>query len=152
MAKEERAVLEDLFYGKNAFFFWFTQIAGLVLPIIILSFKRFRQSIKWVVAASVMVLLGALINRYLIVVPNMLHPFVPIQHAQHGYATYNPTLIEWTITASSLAGFVLLIILLFKPFPVITMWEVTEEVEKRGEKEIGVENIITLQNIPTHAS
>ena len=46
-----------------------------------------------------MVLLGALINRYLIVVPNLLHPFVPIQHAQHGYATYNPTLIEWTITA-----------------------------------------------------
>ena len=99
-----------------------------------------------------MVLLGALTNRYLIVVPNMLHPFVPIQHAEAGYATYNPTLIEWTITASSLAGFVLLIILLFKPFPVITMWEVTEEVEKRGEKEIGVEAIVNLQNIPGHAS
>lgn len=152
MAKEEKAVLEDLFYGKNAFLFWFTQVVGLVIPIIILSFKKIRQSIKWVVAASVMVLLGALVNRYLIVVPNMLHPFVPIQHTQHGYATYNPTLIEWTITASSLAGFVLLIILLFKPFPVITMWEVIEEVEKRGEKEIGVENIANLQNIPGHAS
>jgi Ni/Fe-hydrogenase subunit HybB-like protein len=98
-----------------------------------------------------MVLLGALINRYLIVVPNMLHPFAPIQNAQPGYATYHPTIIEWMITASSLAGFVLLIILLFKPFPVITMWEVTEEIEKRGEKEIGVEDILNPQIITGHA-
>ena len=151
MAKDEKAVLEDLFYGKNAFLFWFTQVAGLIIPIIMLSFKKIRHSIKAVVIAAVLVLLGALINRYLIVVPNMLHPFVPIQHAQPAYATYNPTLIEWTITASSLAGFLLLIILLFKPFPVITMWEVIEEVEKRGEKEIGVEDIVNLQNLPSHA-
>lgn len=32
------------------------------------------------------------------------------------------------------------------------MWEVIEEVEKRGEKEIGVENIVNFQNIPGHAS
>jgi molybdopterin-containing oxidoreductase family membrane subunit len=152
MAKEEKAVLEDLFFGNNAILFWFTQVVGLVIPIIILSLKKMRQSIKWVVAASVLVLLGALINRYLIVVPNMLHPFVPIQHAEHGYASYIPTLIEWTITASSLAGFVLLIILLFKPFPVITMWEVTEEVEKRGEKEIGIEEFSNFKNLPGHES
>ena len=36
MAKEEKAVLEDLFYGKNAFLFWFTQVVGLLIPIIIL--------------------------------------------------------------------------------------------------------------------
>lgn len=151
MAKDEKAVLEDLFYGKNAFLFWFTQIGGLIIPVILLSFKKIRHSIKGVVIAAVLVLLGALINRYLIVVPNMLHPFVPIQHAQPAYASYNPTLIEWTITASSLAGFLLLIILLFKPFPVITMWEVIEEVEKSGEKEIGVEDIVNLQNIHSHA-
>lgn len=152
MTKEEKYVLEDLFYGKNAFLFWFTQIAGLVIPIVMLSFKKARHSIKWVVTAAVMVLLGALINRYLIVVPNMLHPFVPIQHAQPGFATYNPTLIEWTITASSLAGFVLLIILLFKLFPVITMWEVIEGVEKHKEEEMGVEEFSNFKNLPGHAS
>lgn len=152
MAKEEKSLLNDLFYGRYAFLFWFTQIVGLVIPIIMLSFKKIRHNIKATVAAAIMVLLGALVNRFIIVIPNMLHPFVPIQHAQPGFATYSPTLIEWTITASSLAGFVLLIILLFKPFPVITMWEVIEGVEKHKEKEMGVEEFNHIQNVPGHAS
>lgn len=152
MAKEERFLLNDLFFGNHALLFWFTQLVGLVIPIVLLSSQKIRHNIKATVAVAVMVLLGALVNRFIIVVPNMLHPFVPIQHAQPGFATYNPTLIEWTITASSLAGFVLLIILLFKPFPVITMWEVIEGVEKHKEKEMGVEEFNHIQNIPGHAS
>lgn len=152
MAKEEKSLLNDLFYGNHAFLFWFTQIVGLVIPIALLSSQKIRHNIKATFAVAVMVLMGALINRFIIVVPNMLHPFVPIQHAQPGFATYNPTLIEWTITASSLAGFVLLIILLFKPFPVITMWEVVEGVEKHKEKEMGVEEFNHIQNVPGHAS
>lgn len=152
MAKDERSLLNDLFFGKNAFLFWFTMIAGLVIPVVLLSFKKIRKSIRGVVIVAVLVLLGALINRYLIVTPNLLHPFIPIQHAQPGFSTYNPTLIEWTITASSLAGFVLLIILLFKLFPVITMWEVIEGVEKSSEKEVGVEKLSNIQIIQGHAS
>ena len=152
MAIEESGLLNDLFFGKNALLFWFTMIAGLVIPVVLLSFKKIRQSIRGVVIVAVLVLLGALINRYLIVTPNMLHPFIPIQHAQPGFATYNPTLIEWTITASSLAGFVLLIILLFKLFPVITMWEVIEGVERSSEKEIGVEDLSNIQIIRGHAN
>ena len=152
MEKAEGGLLKDLFFGKYAFLFWFTMIAGLVIPIVLLSFKKIRQSIRGVVVVAVMVLLGSLINRYLIVTPNMLHPFIAIQHAQLGYATYNPTMIEWAITASSLAGFVLLIILLFKLFPVITMWEVIEGVEKSGEKEVGVEDLSNIQIIQGHAS
>ncbi|OQP60152.1 hypothetical protein A3860_34290 [Niastella vici] len=152
MAKDERGLLNDLFFGHNALLFWFTMIAGLVIPVIMLSIKKLRQSIRWVVFASLLVLLGALINRYLIVTPNMLHPFIPIQHAQPGFTIYNPTVIEWTITASSLAGFVLLIILLFKLFPVITMWEVIEGVEKNGEEQVGIEDLSNLQIIQGHAS
>ena len=152
MEKGEAGLLKDLFLGKYAFLFWFTMIAGLVIPIVLLSFRKIRKSIRWVVFISVLVLLGALINRFLIVTPNMLHPFIAIQHAQPGYATYYPTLIEWTITASSLAGFLLLIILLFKLFPVITMWEVIEGVEKSSEEEVGLENLSNLQIIRGHAS
>lgn len=148
MSKEESFVLNDLFRGHNAYFFWFSEIVGLVIPMVMLSFKQVRHSIKAVVWVSVMILLGALINRYIIVVPNMLHPFIPIQAVQAGYNTYHPTLIEWMIVASSLAGFVLLIILLFKPFPVITIWEVKDELEKHPESELGMQNIIEPQ-IPT---
>lgn len=152
MAKDERYLLNDLFTGNNAVFFWFTQVVGLVIPIVLLSFKKIRHSVKAVVWISVMVLLGALINRYLIVVPNMLHPFTPMQATQPGYSSYIPTMIEWLIVASSLAGFVLLIILLFKPFPVITMWEVEEELEKHGENGLGVQNILKPQIPSSHVT
>ena len=142
MTKEESFLLNDLFMGRNSFFFWFTQIVGLVIPIVLLSFKKVRHSIKAVVWVAVMVLLGALINRYIIVVPNMLHPFIPIKGAHQVYNNYVPTVIEWAIVASSLAGFVLLIILLFKPFPVITIWEVEEGLEKHPENELGVQDLL----------
>lgn len=152
MQKPEKHVLNDLFFGNNAFIFWFTEIVGLAIPVVLLSFKKIRNSIKAVVIIAAVVLLGALINRYVILIPNMLHPFIPIEHAPPGYASYFPTLIEWTIAASSLAGFVLLIILLFKPFPVITMWEVIEGVERSGEEELGVEGLSNVQIIQGHGT
>ncbi len=151
MEKGESVLLNDLFFGKYAFLFWFTMIVGMVIPVILLSLKKIRHSIRAVVAVSVFVLLGSLTTRYLIVTPIMMHPFIPIQHAQAAYATYNPTLIEWTIIASSLAGFLLLIILLFKLFPIITMWEVIEGVEKSGVEEVGIEDLSNVQIIQGHA-
>lgn len=145
MHKDEQALLNDLFHGKNSIIFWFTEVAGLVIPVIMLSFKKIRNSINGVVIASTLVLLGALLNRFIIVIPNMLHPYVFIKHAQ---AVYNPTLIEWTITASSLAGFLLVIILLFKLFPVITIWEVKEDMEKHSEPIIPKN--VELKILPQH--
>lgn len=146
MHKEEKILLNDLFYGRFSIVFWFTQIAGLVIPIIMLSFKKVRTSIKGTVSAAILVLLGALTNRFIIVVPNMLHPYVYVKYSQ---PVYNPTLIEWLITASSLAGFLLVIILLFKLYPVITIWEVKEEMEKHGEPIIP-QNINQSQILPPH--
>ena len=138
--------------GKYAFLDWFTMIAGLVIPVILLSFKKIQQSISGVVSLAVLVLIGALINSYLIVTQNMLNPFIPIQHALPGYNTYNPTLIEWIINASSLAGFLLVIILLFKLFHVINMWEVIESVEESSEKEVGIANCSSFQFNQSHAT
>ncbi len=141
MKGEEKAVLEDLLTGSHSLMFWGVQILGLALPIVLLSFPQVRHSIRRVVWVSALVLVGALLNRYLIVVPNLLHPFLPIQSPEPGYATYFPTWVEWAITAASLAGFVLLVLLLFKPFPVVTIWETAIETEKSGVKAVGLENL-----------
>jgi molybdopterin-containing oxidoreductase family membrane subunit len=126
-------------FGHFAFLFWFVIIAGLIIPIVILSIGKLRDQIPWVVTAAILVMGGAIVNRYLIVIPNMLHPFVPIQHALPGYATYNPTWVEWAISAAGFTGFTLFIILIFKPFPVITIWETIEGVTQEGHEEVGLE-------------
>lgn len=139
MERGEREVLNDLFFGHFAPLFWFVQLVGTALPLVLLSIRRVRHSIKGVVAASVLVLLGALVNRFLLVIPNMLHPFFPIQNPPSGFDFYHPTWVEWTITASSMTGFLLVILLLFRVFPVVAIDEIAQEARKVGERELGMQ-------------
>lgn len=141
MQGDEEDLLNDLLFGRHAVLFWVTQIFGLIVPIIMLSFRKIRDSIRWVVFVSWLVLICALVNRYIIVIPNMMHPFIPIQNAPAGYATYFPTLIEWLVSGAAMAGFVLVMILFFKAFPIVTIWETEEGVEKAGDDAIGLENM-----------
>ncbi|MEI6815320.1 MAG: NrfD/PsrC family molybdoenzyme membrane anchor subunit [Bacteroidota bacterium] len=150
MEKDEKEFLDDLMFGRYKIPFWFVQIGGLVIPIILLSFKKIRSSIRYIVPVAALVMVGAIVNRYLIVVPNMLHPFVPIQHPLPGYDSYNPTWIEWAISTAGFTGFILFIILLFKPFPVITIWETMESVEKNGVDEVGLEYMSNQKYAPRY--
>jgi molybdopterin-containing oxidoreductase family membrane subunit len=72
------------------------------------------------VTASIAVLVGMWLERWNIVVPTMTHPYlVP-------YATYHPSLTEISLTAASFAIFILMFVVFFKLFPVISIWEVSE--------------------------
>jgi len=47
------------------------------------------------------------------------------------WGSYFPTWVEWSITAAGFAGFALLFALFAKVFPVVSIWEVREELESR---------------------
>jgi molybdopterin-containing oxidoreductase family membrane subunit len=72
------------------------------------------------VIASSFVVVGMWLERWNIVIPTTTHPMlIP-------YGTYTPSLTEISITAASLAGFVLMFIIFFKLFPAISIWEIAE--------------------------
>jgi Ni/Fe-hydrogenase subunit HybB-like protein len=72
------------------------------------------------VIAAVCVVIGMWLERWYIIVPTMTHArLVP-------YATYQPTLTEWSLTAASVALFCLMFIVFFKLFPAVSIWEVAE--------------------------
>jgi molybdopterin-containing oxidoreductase family membrane subunit len=62
------------------------------------------------------------VERFLIVVPSMATPQVPFD-----WGVYQPTWVEWSITAASFAAFALLYAVFSKVFPIVSMWEVREE-------------------------
>ncbi len=128
MKGEDAAYLTDLFIGKFAPMFWAVQILGLILPTVLLMFKKFRRPLPMFII-SIFVIVGAWFKRFLIVIPTLLHPFLPLQEIPNAYKTYIPTFAEWSITIASLAGALLIITVFVRYFPIISIWEVAEERE-----------------------
>ncbi|MDR7434546.1 MAG: NrfD/PsrC family molybdoenzyme membrane anchor subunit [Armatimonadota bacterium] len=199
MATHERGYLTAVFSGPYARLFWFTQIVGVLLPVLLLTLPRIswvrrlgdlplfqprpilaalatatgisffllisrspvaavenvdtiRTVALWVVfalggwsflgllpifhtwpitaavVASLLVNIGAWMKRFVIIVPTLENPFLPIQNVPVIWAIYKPTWVEWSITAAALAGFVLIYLLFSKLFPIVSIWETREAV------------------------
>ena len=80
--------------------FWIAQIAGLILPIVLLLFSYFRKPLP-IAIISFIVLVSAWFKRYIIVIPTLEHPFLPVQNVPEHFQHYAPTSIEVMITIFS---------------------------------------------------
>ena len=129
MKTSEEPYLTGLFTGNFALPFWFAIIIGMILPIIILLFRKGRKPLPMFIV-GIMVIVGAWFKRYLIVTPTLLHPFLPMQDVPEHYRHYFPSWEEWAITMGSLAGTLLIITILARIFPIIPIQEtITEQHE-----------------------
>jgi molybdopterin-containing oxidoreductase family membrane subunit len=126
MKTAEAIHLKNLFSGSYASMFWIVQILGLVLPIVLMIIPFFRRPLPLTIIAAVM-LVSAWFKRYLIVIPTLEHPFLPVQNVPDFFQNYAPTSIEITITLFPFFAALLIISLLAKMFPVITIWEYAED-------------------------
>ncbi|WP_075590290.1 NrfD/PsrC family molybdoenzyme membrane anchor subunit [Labilibacter marinus] len=120
--------IHELFLGKHAIMFWFSQIFGLLIPMVVLLWKPFRKPLPLFII-SLFVLVSAWLKRYIIVIPTMEHPFLPVQNLPHEWVVYQPTIIETAVTIGSIIMGLMIISVLAKLFPVIPIWEMAEEEE-----------------------
>jgi Ni/Fe-hydrogenase subunit HybB-like protein len=139
----EKVLLDRLFRGDYAPYFWTTQVVGVALPMLlmgaVLGPKRYRQfAIPGLGLASFLVIIGAWAKRYLIVVPTLSSPFLPIQRVPATWAHYSPSWVEWSITAAAFAAFLLLYTLLSKVFPVVSIWETRHTARSEEEEMVEV--------------
>lgn len=125
---QEDIHLNTLIYGEYAGIFWFAQIVGLILPIIILLFKKGRKPLPMFIV-GLMVVVGSWWKRYIIVTPTLLHPFLPIEGVPESWHHYFPSLHEWLITIATLAMALLIITFLIRYLPVIPIQRTADEQE-----------------------
>lgn len=130
MAGAEGELAERLFFGDWARLFWPVQIVGVLVPLVLLAIPKTR-TVRGIVFASVLVVVGAWLKRYVIIVPTMMNPFLGIQGVPWEWAHYSPTWVEWSITAGAFAGFMLLFTVVSKLFPIVSVWETRQA--HRGE-------------------
>lgn len=124
--KGEDAHLNELLTGHYAGLFWFVTLAGLVLPIIVLLFKKGRKPLPMFLI-GIIVVIGSWWKRYIIITPTLLEPFLPIQGVPESWHTYFPSLHEWTITVATLAMALLIITVLVRFLPAVPIQRIYDE-------------------------
>lgn len=113
-------VLFSILLRDYAVPFWIFIVLGLVLPILLVAWPRTRTA-PGMGFASGLVILGMFLKRYLIVVPPLTQPLIGSDAG-----SYFPGFLEMLITGGAAAGMVLLLIGLFRVFPVLAIHEMIE--------------------------
>lgn len=112
--------LLDTLFSKYFWQFIFANYIGVLVPIFIIFFKKFR-TIKSITFAAVIAVLGLWLNRYLITIPTLETPYLPIQDTRPEWIHYSATWVEWALSFAGIAAFLLFFTLLIKFVPVIPM-------------------------------
>ena len=106
--------------------FWAMVVCNFVIPVPILSIKRFR-TITGTAIASCTIIVGMWLERFLIIVPALDHKFLP-----YAWGSYRPTWVEDTLMASSFGLMALLYLLFSKAVPMISIWEMKVGLQPHG--------------------
>jgi molybdopterin-containing oxidoreductase family membrane subunit len=117
------ALLELLLTGRLAPFFWLFSIGGLIVPILLIAIP-YTRTIPGITVASLAVVLGMWLKRFLIVVPGLAEPQIASD-----VTIYWPTMVEVSITVAAAAAIPLMMLLFFRVFPIISIYEVEEAAE-----------------------
>jgi molybdopterin-containing oxidoreductase family membrane subunit len=97
--------------------YWTMVVCNFVLPLVLMGIRYFR-TITGCVIASIGVVIGMWLERFLIIVPSLGHKYLP-----YSYGTYRPQPVEIIVAAATFAAMALLYVLFAKVVPIISIWE-----------------------------
>ncbi|MBT7995745.1 MAG: polysulfide reductase NrfD, partial [Bacteroidetes bacterium] len=109
-------------FKQYGWLFLFTNIIGIIIPILIVGIKKL-QSISSIGIASIIILVGMWVKRYISIIPTLETPLFPIQDARPEYVHYSATWVEWILTLSGLALFLFLVTVVTKLIPIVQLTE-----------------------------
>ena len=119
-AAAEMPVFWSKVSGRYAPLFWLMVACNFLIPFPILAISKLR-TLPMMFFASVCILVGMWLERFLIIIPTLTHPFLP-----YNYGTYRPSVTEMAIAGGTVGLFLLLYLLFVKFCPMISIWEIEE--------------------------
>jgi Ni/Fe-hydrogenase subunit HybB-like protein len=138
-------VIEKLFNpAKYGWWFLFSNVAGILIPIFIVAFPKTRKP-NWIALASFFMVIALWVKRYLIIVPTLESPLLPMQDTRMEYVKYSATWVEWALTFAGIATFFLFFTLLSK---FITIIPISEFGETEKAKEVVAETEHKTEIVP----
>ena len=121
----EQQLSEALLTGRYAPIFWGSTLALLVslIALAVMGLQK-RWRLSWLIAAGVLVNVGALGKRYLIVVASQTHG----QLLPYGVGSYTPSWVEIGVAIGLFSLGTLMVAVFMKVFPIIELDDDLEEV------------------------
>lgn len=122
--QSSEGVLYALLLQRYAPLFWTFVALGLVVPVLLVALRR---TVGAATAAAGLVVGALWLKRFLMFVPPLTRPLVG-----GAFGTYAPSWVEWTITAGAAAAIPLLLLLVFRLLPVLSI----DEMAATGSEEV----------------
>ena len=138
-AKWDSEVIHKIFDpAQYGWFFLFSNFAGIIVPVAVVAIPATRKPGILAIASFFMVL-ALWVKRYLIIVPTLESPLLPMQDIRPEYIKYTATWVEWALTGAGIATFFLLFTIISKFVTIIPISEfgTKQELgvpEKKSEK------------------
>ena len=125
--KWDSEVMEKLF-NPDEYGWWFliSNVFSIVIPIVVVAFKKLRTP-NLITLSALLLVFGMWIKRYLIVVPTLETPLLPIQDTRPEYIHYSATWVEWALSFAGLATFILFFIIMAKLVTIVTVSDYAEK-------------------------
>jgi len=109
-------------FGEFGFMYLIMIFITMFFPIIILVIPKFRN-VNTITLVSLLVVIGLWLKRYILIVPTLETPFIPMQDIRPEYVHYQATWIEWVLSIAGIALFVIFFMLYNKFMPIIPISE-----------------------------
>jgi Ni/Fe-hydrogenase subunit HybB-like protein len=137
--KWENEVLHKLFSpSEYGWWFLFANLFGCLMPILIPAIKATRKP-GWITLSALFMVAALWIKRYLIIVPTLESPLLPMQDTRTEYVHYSATWVEWALTGAGIATFLLFFTIMSK---FVTMVPISEFSNREMPEETAVPKII----------
>ncbi len=122
-------LLIQLLFKKFYWPFIISNYIGVLLPLLVVGIARFR-TIRNITLTAVVVVIALWLNRYIIVVPTLESPYLPIQDSRPEWFSYSATWVEWSLTAAGVAIFCLLFTVASKFITIVPVTGLSGEEKK----------------------
>jgi Ni/Fe-hydrogenase subunit HybB-like protein len=121
--------LRSLLVGDYALLFWPFRVVGIVIPVLLVAIPKTRN-VKGITIAAILVVAAMWLKRFLIIVPplrmGLLGDTIP---------AYKGNWVEWVISLGAAAAIPFFLMIMFRLFPVLPIFEMQEIAEEQSEHE-----------------
>jgi len=123
----EKYMLINRMTGPYWWSYWMLMLCNIAIPQLLWSY-RVRHNVYALFALSIVINIGMWLERFVIVVTSLHRDFVP-----SSWGMFYPTFWDWSLYIGTMGLFCMLLFIFIRVLPVITIFEMREQVHHEGD-------------------